>query len=93
MVRVVAPSPSLGWEREFKLLNGGGMNKRSGPEFAPLRNFVKSFKIQVTIFDSDDKIVREEVMDYGKPEDRMWLGKLSYWAWSEGYIVETRETL
>ncbi len=66
-------------------------DKRSGPEFAPLRNFIKSFKIRVTIFDDQDNIVREEVMDYGKGEDRMWLGKLSYWAWASGYYVETSE--
>jgi len=59
------------------------------PEFAPLRDFNKSFKIDVTIYDENDTIVRYEEMDYGKPEDRQWLGKLSFWAWQNGYYVET----
>lgn len=64
-------------------------NDKSGPEYAPLRNFVKSFKIGIVIFDRSDNVVREEKADYGNPEDRAWLGKLSYWAWSNNYIVET----
>jgi len=66
-------------------------NKKNGPEFAPLRNYVKSFKIIVEIFDKDDNIIRTERIDYGEPEDRAWLGKLSYWSWSNGYTVETRQ--
>lgn len=66
------------------------MNK-NGPEFAPLRNYVKSFKIIVEIFDKDDNVIRTERMDYGEPEDRAWLGKLSFWSWSNGYSVETRQ--
>jgi hypothetical protein len=64
-------------------------NERNGPEFAPLREFVKTFPITVTIFDKDDNEIRHEQMDYGKPDDRVWLGKLSYWAWSNGHVVET----
>jgi hypothetical protein len=65
------------------------MNNRNGPEFAPLRDFIKSFKIIVTVIDKDDNEIRREVMDYGKPDDRAWLGKISYWAWSNGHSVET----
>lgn len=64
-------------------------NERNGPEFAPLREFVKSFPIVVTIFNSNDDAIRTERMDYGKPDDRVWLGKLSYWAWTNGHTVET----
>lgn len=62
---------------------------RNGPEFAPIRDFVKSFKIKVTVYDQNDDVIRIEVMDYGKPEDRVWLGKLSYWSWNNGHYVET----
>lgn len=63
---------------------------RNGPEFIPIKNYVKEFKILVTLFDKDDNVVREEKMDYGKAEDRVWLGRLSYYAWSNGYTVETK---
>lgn len=63
---------------------------RNGPELLPLKNYVKEFKIIVTVYDKDDNVVREEHMDYGKYQDRVWLGKLSYYCWTNGYIVETR---
>ena len=65
--------------------------KRNGPEFAPLRNYVKEFKIVVEIYDDNDNVIRSERMDYGNSEDRIWLGKLSFWAWSNGHVVETRQ--
>ena len=64
--------------------------KRNGPEFAPLRNYVKNYNILVEIYDKDDNIIRTEQMDYGNYEDRIWLGRLSYWAWTNGHSVETR---
>lgn len=62
---------------------------RNGPEFAPIRDYIKSFKIKVTVFDKNDEVVRTEVMDYGKPEDRVWLGRLSFWSWQNSHYVET----
>lgn len=62
---------------------------RNGPEFAPLKEYVKSFKVKVKIFDKDDELIREETLDYGKQEDKVWLGKLSYWSWTNGHYVET----
>lgn len=67
------------------------MTTRNGPEFAPIRNYVKQFKIIVDIYDKDDKVIRTERMDYGIQEDRLWLGKLSFWAWENGHVVETRK--
>lgn len=63
--------------------------KKTGPEWAPLREFNKSFKIRVDIYDKDDNIIRTEVMDYGNKDDRIWLGKLSWWAWQNGHTCET----
>ncbi len=62
---------------------------RNGPEFAPIRDYVKSFKIKVTVYNQNDDIIRIEIMDYGKAEDRVWLGKLSFWSWSNNHYVET----
>ena len=64
--------------------------KKNGPEFAPLRNYIKDFKIIVTIYNDKDDIIREEKMNYGNSDDRIWLGKLSFWAWTNGHTVETR---
>lgn len=65
------------------------MAEKNGPEFAPIRDFVKSFLIDVVVYDANDNVIRQETMDYGKHEDRIWLGKLSYWAWSNKHYVET----
>lgn len=71
-------------------MNNNYMPNRDGlPEFSPLRDFVKSFKIKVTVFNNNDNIVRIETMDYGIPADRIWLGRLSFWSWSQGHTVET----
>lgn len=60
------------------------------PEFAPLREYNKEFKIDVVVYDKDDNIIRQEVMDYGNYQDRIWLGKISFHYWGIGCIVETR---
>ncbi len=65
------------------------MNNKNGPEFIPLRNFNKECKIDVVVYDTNDKEIRREVMDYGKREDREWLGKLSFYCWEQGWVVET----
>ncbi len=68
------------------------MSKKNGPEFAPLREYVKDFKIIVEIWDDKgDLLIRTERMNYGKADDRVWLGKLSFWAWTNGHTVETRQ--
>jgi len=63
--------------------------KRNGPEFAPLREYNKECKIVVTIYDKNDVPIRVEHMDYGKKDDRNWLGKLSVWAWTNGHEVSS----
>lgn len=66
------------------------MANQDGPEFAPLRKYVETFKLIVEIHDKADNIIRSEIMDYGKSDDRNWLGKLSFWAWTNGHKVVTR---
>jgi len=58
------------------------------PWNAPVRGYVKHFPMMVSVYDGD-KLVKEQAIDYGKYEDRRFLGKLTYWAISEGYTVET----
>lgn len=56
----------------------------------PLRSYVKSFKMSVIVYSlKTDKPVLDTEMDYGNPEHRKWLGKLTYFACSNGYSVET----
>lgn len=63
----------------------------SGPEDMPLKEYVKDFPMTISIF-KDDKLIREEKINYGNSEHRKWLGRCTYWALSAGYIVETRKT-
>lgn len=64
-------------------------DNKTGPEWAPLRMYIKEYKIVLSIYDKDDKLVRTEKLDYGKQEDKVWLGRLSHWAWDQGHSVET----
>lgn len=75
------------------------MNKRSnnfeGPWDVPLRKFNNNFLAKITVIKpaltdaEEDKIIDEKVIDYGEYEDRKFLGRISFWAWNNGYIVET----
>lgn len=60
----------------------------NGPESVPLREYVKHFMMIVTVYDGD-KVIREETIDYGNIEQRRWLGRVTFWACSNGYAVET----
>jgi hypothetical protein len=62
-----------------------------GPESVPLRDYVKSFPMTVTVYDTEDVVMREETIDYGNFEHRKWLGRITFWACSNGYLVETRK--
>jgi hypothetical protein len=65
------------------------MNDRDhGPESAPLKTYIKTYKLSVRIYDGD-KLIDEKTLDYGNFEDKRYLGKLSFWAWNKGYTVET----
>lgn len=70
------------------------MNKKkpnlNGPESVPLRDYVKNFPLIVTVYDVNDNVVRKETIDYGNYEHRKFLGRLTYWSCSHGYVVETQ---
>jgi hypothetical protein len=62
-----------------------------GPENIPLRGFNKSFKVAVFVYNlkKSDEIIEMYEIDYGKVEDRQWLGKMSFYAWNKGWSIET----
>ena len=62
-----------------------------GAENVPLSSFNKSFIVVVFIYNlkNNDEVIDMRQIDYGSLEDRRWLGKVSFWAWSKGYSVET----
>lgn len=63
----------------------------SGPENKKLPEFnAKRTPVIVSVFDANDKLVREERIDYSDFEHRKWLGRITFWAITEGLIVETR---
>lgn len=67
------------------------MPNLNGPESVPLRDYVKSFPLIVAVIDQDDNVIREETIDYGNFEHRKWLGRITYWACSNNFIVETKK--
>ena len=64
---------------------------RQGAENVPLKEINKTLQILVIVYDlrNDDKPLVEKRIDYGNYEDRKWLGRLSYWAYSNHCSVET----
>ncbi len=69
------------------------MNKKikpnlHGPESIPIKDYVKSFPMLVTVYNGDE-VMREELIDYGQYEHRKWIGRVTFWAVSQGFVVET----
>lgn len=60
----------------------------NGPEAMPLREYVKDFPLIIVVYDGD-RLIRKEEINYGNSEHRKWLGKITYWACSNHYSVET----
>ena len=65
-------------------------NKNNGPENVPLRKPINDLKLIVTVYDDKDEIIRQEEVQFSDWKDRSWLGKITAWACSNGYIVETK---
>ena len=64
---------------------------RKGAENIPLKEINKSLPILVLIYDlkENDRLVEEKRIDYGNYEDRKWLGRISFWAYTNHCSVET----
>jgi hypothetical protein len=61
---------------------------REGAEFAPVKH---SLPILVIVYSlrENDKVVIEKTINYSDADDRKWLGKISFWAYSNKCSVET----
>lgn len=56
----------------------------------PLKDFIKEFALMVSVYDlKNDTLILNKKMDYGNHEHRKLLGKITYWAVTNGYSVET----
>jgi hypothetical protein len=65
-------------------------DKTSGPRDFPLRDYVKDFEMMVIVYNiKDDCVFKEIPINYGNFEHRKFLGRISYWACSNGHSVET----
>lgn len=64
---------------------------KQGAENVPIRDFNTSTPIKVFVIDlqNEDNIVKEVTLDYGKSEDRKYLGKLTFWALQNHHSIET----
>ncbi len=63
---------------------------KQGIENIPLREINKECPIIVIVTDLEkDEIVQTLEMDYAKVDDRRHLGRISFWAISNGHSVET----
>lgn len=64
---------------------------RKGAENVPLRSINKSMPVLVIVYDlkNNDNVVEEKRINYGDAEDRKWLGRISFWAFTNHCSVET----
>jgi hypothetical protein len=61
---------------------------REGVESLPIRNKLPIIVIVYSLLEND-KVVIERTINYSDYEDRKWLGKISFWAYSNHCSVET----
>lgn len=61
-----------------------------GPECLPLRAYVKTHPLVIVLKDiKSGRRIREEHINYSDSEARKWLGKITHYATTNGYSVET----
>jgi hypothetical protein len=74
-------------------MNDGTLQKPNlaGPENVPTGVYVKTLPIAVFIIDlkNNDTILMQYQIDFSKADDKQWLGRMSAYAWSKGWSVET----
>lgn len=65
------------------------MSVPQGPWDTPVREYVKSLLMVVIIHNlTNDRVESEFAIDYGNIDDRKFLGRISFWAISNGRSVE-----
>ena len=66
------------------------MTYREGAENVPIKDINKHMPILVLIYNlKNDDLVEEKRIDYGKADDRRWLGRMTFWAITNHCSVET----
>lgn len=61
-----------------------------GPEDVPLQKYINKLQLVIVIIDIvSGRKIREEHINYSDKEARMWLGRVSVWAASNKYMVQT----
>lgn len=61
----------------------------NGPEDVPLKEYIREFSMVILIWDKDDNLIRKEEINYSDHKQRSWLGRVTHWACSNHYSVET----
>jgi hypothetical protein len=69
-------------------------NYKRGVENVPLKNGVNECPIYVIVrnlkaAENEDDVVQEFYMNLSNPDDRKHLGRVTYWAVTNGHSVET----
>ena len=65
-------------------------NVPRGPEDMPLKSYIKNHPLVIILKDvKSGRRIREERINYSNSEERKWLGKITYYATTKGYSVET----
>lgn len=67
---------------------------KKGAENIPIRNVNTELKALVIVYNlkstkEEDDVVQERQINYGDPEDRKWLGRITFWALTNHHSVET----
>lgn len=66
------------------------MSIPTGPWDIPLKEYVKVHSLMILITElKTDKVIGTYKVNYSEPEERRWIGRVSYWATTNGYSVET----
>ena len=61
-----------------------------GPEDVPLKGYIAEFPMVIILKDiKSGRLIREERINYSENDARRWLGRITYFACTNGYSVET----
>lgn len=61
-----------------------------GPESIPVWGIIKQHYLMVIVIDiKSNRKIRAEKINYSDREARIWLGKLTFWATTNKYKIET----
>lgn len=56
----------------------------------PLKDYVKEFKMTVIVTDlNTERTILAQTINYSEPEDRRWLGRITHWACTNEFSIET----